>query len=66
MVKNSNLSSAKKQKNDEFYTQLTDVSKELMHYKEHFKKKWQDSRLLVTERNAILIFIYYFISKIML
>ena len=31
--------SAKVQKNDEFYTQLTDVSKELMHYKQHFKDK---------------------------
>lgn len=37
--KNSNLHAAKVQKNDEFYTQLTDVSKELMHYKQHFKDK---------------------------
>ena len=29
----------KNAKNDEFYTQLTDVSKELMHYKQHFKDK---------------------------
>lgn len=36
---NSNLHKAKEAKNDEFYTQLTDVSKELMHYKEHFKDK---------------------------
>lgn len=34
-----NFDSAKNGKNDEFYTQLTDVSKELMHYKEHFKDK---------------------------
>lgn len=38
-MKNSNLHRAKTQKNDEFYTQLTDVSKELMHYKKHFKDK---------------------------
>lgn len=36
---NANLKKAKKAKNDEFYTQLTDVAKELMHYKEHFKDK---------------------------
>lgn len=39
MTKNSNLHDAKKNKNDEFYTRLTDVSKELMHYKHHFKDK---------------------------
>ena len=31
---NANLHKAKDAKNDEFYTQLTDVSKELMNYKE--------------------------------
>lgn len=35
----SNLTKAKSAKNDEFYTQLTDISKELMHYKQHFKDK---------------------------
>ena len=39
MGANSNLRKAKNVKNDEFYTQLTDVEKELMHYKEHFKDK---------------------------
>lgn len=39
MAKNTNLSKAKKEKNDEFYTQMNDVEKELMHYKEHFKNK---------------------------
>ena len=39
MAKNNNFHKAKDAKNDEFYTQLTDVSKELMHYKEHFKGK---------------------------
>jgi hypothetical protein len=36
---NTNLHKAKTAKNDEFYTQLTDVAKELMHYKKHFKDK---------------------------
>ena len=36
---NSNLHKAKNAKNDEFYTQLTDIEKELMHYKAHFKDK---------------------------
>ena len=39
MTKNSNLSKAKTAKNDEFYTQITDIEKELKHYKEHFKNK---------------------------
>ena len=37
--KNSNLHSAKKAKNDEFYTQLSDIEKELRHYKKHFHDK---------------------------
>lgn len=38
--KNSNLSKAKKAKNDEFYTQLVDIEKELSHYPEGtFKDK---------------------------
>ena len=36
---NKNLHKAKTGKNDEFYTQLTDIEKELKHYKEHFKDK---------------------------
>ena len=39
MSTNANLHKAKDTKNDEFYTQLTDVSKELMHYKQNFKDK---------------------------
>ena len=39
MSNHGSLNNAKKAKNDEFYTQLTDVSKELMHYKQHFKDK---------------------------
>jgi hypothetical protein len=33
------LHKAKTNKNDEFYTQLTDIEKELKHYKQHFKDK---------------------------
>ena len=39
MAKNGNLHAAKTAKNDEFYTQLNDVSEELKHYREHFKDK---------------------------
>lgn len=39
MADNSNLQKANKAKKDEFYTQLTDIEKELRHYKEHFKGK---------------------------
>ena len=37
--KNTNLHSAKKAKNDEFYTQLSDIEKEMRHYKDFFKGK---------------------------
>lgn len=36
---NSNLAAAKKAKNDEFYTQRTDIEAELAHYAEHFRGK---------------------------
>jgi len=36
---NKNLHSAKKQKNDEFYTQFVDIDNELWHYKEYFAGK---------------------------
>lgn len=36
---NSNLGAARRAKNDEFYTQLTDIEKELRHYRKHFKDK---------------------------
>lgn len=39
MATNANLHKAKDTKNDEFYTRLEDISKELMHYKQHFKDK---------------------------
>jgi hypothetical protein len=36
---NRNLGAAKTAKKDEFYTQLSDIEKELKHYKDHFKLK---------------------------
>ena len=36
---NKTLTAAKKTKNDEFYTQLSDVERELVHYRKHFKGK---------------------------
>lgn len=36
---NEILQKAKKSKNDEFYTQLSDIESELRHYKSHFKNK---------------------------
>lgn len=36
---NKNLQKANKEKNDEFYTQLADIERELKHYKDHFKGK---------------------------
>lgn len=37
--KNSNLHQAKREKNDEFYTQLSDIENELKHYRDHFQGK---------------------------
>ena len=39
MAQNGNLHKAKAAKNDEFYTQLSDIEKELCHYTQHFKNK---------------------------
>ena len=39
MRNNGNLHKAKAAKNDEFYTRLEDIEKELKHYTEHFKGK---------------------------
>lgn len=39
MAKNSNLTRAKNAKNDEFYTQASDIENELKYYKPHFKDK---------------------------
>jgi hypothetical protein len=34
---NRSLHAARATKQDEFYTQLSDIEKELVHYKRHFK-----------------------------
>ena len=39
MVKNKSLGNARLNREDEFYTQLTDIEKEVGHYKGHFKGK---------------------------
>ena len=39
MSLNENLRKAKRQKNDEFYTQLSDIENELRHYTQHFRDK---------------------------
>lgn len=38
-MSNGNLNKAKKAKNDEFYTQLSDIENEMKYYREHFKGK---------------------------
>ncbi|MDD9851209.1 MAG: adenine-specific methyltransferase EcoRI family protein [Gammaproteobacteria bacterium] len=38
-AKNENLNRAKAAKKDEFYTQLSDIERELAHYKDHFRGK---------------------------
>ena len=39
MAGNQNLNSAKSARKDEFYTQLTDIEKEMRYYRKHFKDK---------------------------
>ena len=39
MSVNANLMKARAAKQDEFYTQLSDIEKEMQHYREHFKGK---------------------------
>lgn len=39
MSGNANLLRANREKNDEFYTRLTDIEKESRHYRKHFKGK---------------------------
>lgn len=38
--KNEHLHKAKKKKNDEFYTRLVDIEKELSHYQDQLEGKW--------------------------
>jgi hypothetical protein len=37
--KNTDLNTAKREKNDEFYTQVADIDEEIRHYKQHFRGK---------------------------
>ena len=39
MASNNELGAAKTAKKDEFYTQLTDIEKEMRYYRKHFKGK---------------------------
>ena len=39
MIASSNLHNSKKNKEDEFYTELGMIENELKHYKSHFKGK---------------------------
>lgn len=39
MSNNKNLARAKKEKNDEFYTPISAITNEVIHYKKHFKDK---------------------------
>ncbi len=39
MYLNENLRKARRQRNDEFYTQLSDIENELLHYTAHFSGK---------------------------
>ena len=39
MAGNKNLHAANRAKQDEFYTQLSDIEKELKHYRKHFHSK---------------------------
>ena len=38
-MSNKNMHAAKRAKNDEFYTQMSDIEQELIHYREHFRDK---------------------------
>ena len=39
MSQKANLAAAKRNRNDEFYTQLTNIENEVYHYKKHFRNK---------------------------
>lgn len=39
MAQNHDLNAAGRAKKDEFYTQLTDIEKEVRYYRRHFKGK---------------------------
>jgi hypothetical protein len=57
---NKDLHDAKKIKNDEFYTQLTDIEKELKYYRHYFKGK---TILCNCDDPRVSKFFYFFYSK---
>jgi hypothetical protein len=51
---NKNLHTAKSSKKDEFYTQLSDIEKEIKHYKAHFKvAKMRNRAIAMIQESAI-------------
>jgi hypothetical protein len=57
---NKDLHDAKRQKNDEFYTQLSDIEKELIHYRPLFKGK---TILCNCDDPRVSKFFYYFYAN---
>ena len=57
---NRSLHAAKATKQDEFYTQLSDIEKELRHYTKHFKNK---TVLCNCDDPAVSNFFKYFINN---
>jgi hypothetical protein len=53
---NKNLHGAKINKNDEFYTQIDDIERELIHYTEHFKGKVVYSNCDTSDSNFVKYF----------
>jgi len=47
-IRNQDLCTARHSKKDEFYTQLSDIEKELKHYRPHFKERHEDLILYKT------------------
>jgi len=57
---NKNMNAARNQKNDEFYTQITDIEKELSYYKKYLKGKVV---LCNCDDPLISNFVHYFINN---
>ena len=57
---NKNLDNAKRQKKDEFYTQLTDIEREMNNYKQHFRGK---TILCNCDDPRVSKFFYYFYAS---
>jgi hypothetical protein len=57
---NKNLGNARKTKNDEFYTQLPDIDRELMHYKHYFRGK---TILCNCDDPRVSKFFYFFYAR---